>query len=80
MFLNDKNVYISTLDISEFYMFLKQIEFGEIVDDDIIENLKKSYEFFKASSIGIKLEDTFEEHVDNIKKTFENELKKRRRN
>jgi hypothetical protein len=80
MLLDNKLTYVSTLDISEFYMFLKQIEFGEVVDEEIIQSLKDNYEYFKSAGIGKNLDGNFEEHLINIKKTLVDELKRRKSN
>lgn len=84
MFTNNENfnklTYVSSLDMSEFYMILKQIELDEIPGDEIIENMKHSYEYLKTTEIGVTLEDTFEEHLVNTKKSFVNELRRRRLN
>lgn len=61
-------------------MILKQIELGEIKDDELIKSLQDNYEYIKNTEFGSKLEDTFDNHLEKIKSSFIKELKRRKRN
>lgn len=80
MVFNNNLSYISTLDLSEFYLILKQIELGELEDEEIINSLKENYEYLKSTELGNNLSDNFDDHLEKIKSSFIRELKRRRRN